>query len=182
MFFGQVAKLLVPGGAFIATTVDCRVMAELAMLSCCGPMAANEPPGGRREIDIKNELGQLLLKIKFDEANWRRLLASPEDLAAAAASGDGEEDENFESAFGVRYNFNLLDEGDDVAAVDAPEWLVPLGRPLQALLARHGLVVAACMNFQEFVHASLNADPALSALMEKMEVISLFTGTHITHY
>jgi len=144
-------------------------MAELAMLSCCGAMAtaANEPPGERKEIDIKNELGQLLLKIKFDDANWRRLLASSEDLA-----GTEDDEDNFESAFGVRYNFNLLDEGEDIAAVDAPEWLVPLGRPLEALLARHGLAVSACMNFQEFAHASLNAEPALSALMEKMEVVN----------
>lgn len=51
--------------------------------------------------------------------------------------------------FGIQYNFSLLDSGD-AAAVDAPEWIVPLGKQLEALAADHGLTVELCQNFHEY--------------------------------
>jgi hypothetical protein len=68
-----------------------------------------------------------------------------------ASSEEEEEEEEERSAYGVQYDFALRDDAA-AAAVNAPEWLVPQGRPLRALAARHGMVLQTAQNFGDFVY------------------------------
>ena len=172
-FFSQVSKLLVSGGVFVATTIDCRVMFEKVMESCCGD---NGEKHDNNTIIMKDALNNQLLKISFDNENWSRILRDPMQISNDIMSRTDEEQEaedaTFRSAFGIKYNYMLSDDGD-MAAVDAPEWLVPLGRPLETLLARHDMSLQACVNFQEFVNSNL--DSQNREMLEKMSVFD-FTG------
>ena len=205
-FFGEVNKLLRPGGIFLASTMDCRVVAHLAARSLCGPVALSAPTttsasAGPKHIEIRNELSRLLVRMQFDEANWSRLLlgsASTSDaMGALHLEDDG--DDIYRDAYGIRYTFTLLDKAGDVnanavggdlsdsgnvddenslSAVNAPEWLVPLGEPLQRLVEKHGLRIDKCANFHEFVADIMGKekDGKLSRLMDKMEVFN-YKGT-----
>jgi hypothetical protein len=63
-----------------------------------------------KEIKIANECGNTVLRIQFpDFGNWKRLTRATTHNHDPA------------SAFGIQYNFQLYDSGED-AAVNAPEW------------------------------------------------------------
>jgi mRNA (guanine-N7-)-methyltransferase len=177
-FFSQLSRLLSPGGVFIATTVDCRVMAEMAADAISGAWSSSSPSmqsTATREINVHNELHQPLLRVSFEESDWDRLLQDP---LAMLAERDGrtdeiqeDEDRTHRSAFGIRYTFNLLD-GDDESksAVNAPEWLVPLGKPLEAILAANSMTLVSCTNFHDLVMTALENQPSQNQQMEKMSV------------
>jgi mRNA (guanine-N7-)-methyltransferase len=165
-FFDNISKHLKPGGVYIATTVDCRTVTDAVMRAEYGPVGSahdgsvsnwDRPTNKsvadvgnasqRRSIAITNLDGDNTMKLEFDQKNWDRVL--------------NRENPDGEDAFGVRYNFRL-DDGtstDDIGdglAVDAPEWLVPLGETLRNFSREYGLELILCQNFQGYVHSSLN--------------------------
>ena len=61
----------------------------------------------------------------------------------------------------MQYNFALFDEATQSAgsaAVDAPEWIVPVGWPLDALAEEFDLHLVKRQNFHEAVREAL-VDP-----------------------
>jgi hypothetical protein len=208
-FFGQIARHLKPGGVFIATTMDCRVVAEAVeeLLYGCfderqsrekmndmltyggisgttqagssgaapatsrsGEGTATVDPfarirevqrqhsvaGQQKVLTYRNDVNSEVLQLKFEDDMWHRLLrlrgdtvtpTSPAGQASASAGVSADADKDDESAYGIKYTFTLHDSEED-AAVDAPEWVVPLGRTLGALAAAHGLRLAEVQNFQ----------------------------------
>lgn len=68
--------------------------------------------------------------------------------------------------FGIEYQFSLFDQppsSDSLsqAAVNAPEWLVPLGQQLQDLARDCGFEVALCENFHQFIDDRLKTNSHL---------------------
>ena len=132
-----------------------------------------------------------MLRISFTDDNWARLLQTPAELAAdvqninavskstdknnnSAAAGTAsaeEEDAKLADAFGIQCNFALLDQADALA-VDAPEWLVPLGKPLELLCARHGLRVQRQDNFHQFLEEGLGA--STDGLVQDLKNLGVF--------
>ncbi|CAM9827871.1 unnamed protein product, partial [Ectocarpus fasciculatus] len=165
-FFENLSRHLEIGGSFIATTMDSRVVADAVQRQEFGPNrshdgtmvvldrngAENTEPriGVERKVKVTNESGKVVMSLDFDKENWDRLINF---------DTNGGEDE-YNNSFGIRYEFMLDDgmtsaDGGDSAAVKAPEWLVPLGRPLEELAKKHDLEVIYCQNFQGFVQSHL---------------------------
>ena len=85
--------------------------------------------------------------MSFESDAWDRMVLPAEEHRSLTERMDRGEDD---WAYGIQYVFQLRDTGD-AAAVNAPEWLVPLGAPLEKLAKEHGLRVALCKNFHEVV-------------------------------
>lgn len=174
-FLQNLSKHLNVGGSFIATTMDCRVVADAAQRKAFGPVGfcdGSKPPLDRngaantearlssdRTVTVTTESGKTVMSLEFDNENWTKLLNF--------GSGENDEDE-FRRSFGIRYDFMLDDgmpgaDGDESAAVKAPEWLVPLGKPLEELARKHNLELIFCQNFQGFVQSHLRKDNMYSA-------------------
>jgi len=56
-----------------------------------------------------------------------------------------------QDSFGLQYNFSLRDN-ETSSAVEAPEWLVPQGRPLEELARNHDLCLIKSQNFHDFFY------------------------------
>ena len=95
-----------------------------------------------------------LCSITFDKAVYDRIMttsATPSpSSASASAGGSAGGSAGVEDLYGLRYSFRLNDDAQsDAAAVDAPEWLVPL--PLIRHLAKKsGLRLVMADNFHDF--------------------------------
>lgn len=69
--------------------------------------------------------------------------------------------------FGLEYQFSLFDQApsrDSLshrAAVNAPEWLVPLGRELNELAEECGFEVILCQNFHQFIDKAFQGSSSL---------------------
>jgi hypothetical protein len=70
---------------------------------------------------------------------------------------DEEEVDEEEDYFGIKYTFSLLDNEDE-AAVDAPEYVVPLSTSFYRLLSDYSLNIYKIQNFHEFVSEKFNND------------------------
>lgn len=223
-FFAQIAAHLKPGGVFIATTMDCRVLAEALgeQLHGCfdeslqhdaaNTLQSNENYAGIaplktsagsaeaaetsedlfariREMHQKhqngdkdqvlsyiNDVGGEVLHIKFDEEHVARLLRRNSSNIASSTtahvlkSSDPYEsedeappppEESEESPYGIQYTFTLHDSLED-AAVDAPEWVVPLGQTLRELAAAHGLRLLETQNFQDILSEMIKNENKLN--------------------
>eukprot|EP01041_Mallomonas_annulata_P004370 gene4370-8698_t len=101
-FFEQVSTLLRPGGLFIATTVDCRVVADLAMRAMDDEDKDGDGLLGlRREIVIRRNStkstdittgngngvrkarGSLLMRMRFDQSSWDCLRPQPVPMSCS---------------------------------------------------------------------------------------------------
>ena len=152
-FFRQVSSNLRLNGVFISTTVDARVVADMCVKL--------DSESSSRDFNYKKDLAihadliediigddvvpsssPLVMNIHFDDNNWKRLL----NISNTSEN---------KNVFGVRYVFTLVDDPAKGNAVDAPEWLVPLGEPLHQLAAAHGLEIELCQNFHDFVHEKM---------------------------
>lgn len=171
-FFRNMSRQLKVGGVFIATTIDARVVAEAAhRVEFGSPVEVangeNDPvdrpqtstsslPHAKRCIRVMRDSEKVVMKLEFNQENWQRLFT----LSGSDSSRDGNE------AFGIRYNFTLddgvdnADEEVESAAVNAPEWLVPLGEPLRQLAREHNMELILCQNFQSFFHSVLGGQNA----------------------
>ena len=218
-FFEQISTHLKPGGVFIATTMDCRVLAEalaeqlhgcfdesqqhcnadnslegninyagVAEPSVVKPSVVGEPSTAaevsangvdlfahikalhKQHQNVKqdqvlsylNDVGGELLHVRFTESNVTRLLKR-NDLHSVDTAGS-------ESPYGIQYTFTLHDSLED-AAVNAPEWVVPLGETLQALAARHGMRLLETQNFQDILSEMLKNESKLTR-MESQHVFN----------
>ena len=163
-FFANMSRHLDIGGSFVATTMDCRVVADAVQRKEFGPNRAEDGTmvvldrngtdnidprvNKERKVQVTNEAGKVVMSLEFDRENWNRLLNFE--------SGD----DNHNSSFGIRYDF-MLDDGivnadsGESAAVKAPEWLVPMGKPMEDLAKKHDLELVFCQNFQGFVQSHL---------------------------
>lgn len=97
-------------------------------------------------MSFTNALGDTLLRISFDaDSGWERLLSTSHTSNITNHNGNNNNNNSNGSGedkgFGIRYTFSLFDkpptgdEGEDQAAVNAPEYIVPLGPALYALAA-----------------------------------------------
>lgn len=129
-------------------------------------------------LEFRNDFGDLLLELSFQPQHWKRLVAHDKTTSSdtnSNGSSDSETNgngrgidgvgggadcvavnsnntrrslEEFTDCFGIEYTFALRDNTEE-AAVNAPEWIVPLGAPLEALAAEHDLEIVSCRNFHE---------------------------------
>jgi SAM-dependent methyltransferase len=161
-FFDEISRNLRAGGYFIATTMDSRVVADWALQQMT---EGNSTHPNKTDDEHEEELciysdnventllpesagGDLVVRMKFEQSQWSRLVKR---LDGSRDSSEATEDDGF----GVRYTFTLYDtppsKESGASAVDAPEWLVPLGQPLEDLAAENGMRVVMCMNFHDFI-------------------------------
>ena len=97
--------------------------------------------------------------MSFESDAWNRMIMSSDQHALCMEHSNRREDD---WAYGIQYVFQLKDTGE-AAAVNAPEWLVPLGDPLKRLALEFGMDVVVCKNFHEIVSGDFDK------------------GTHATH-
>lgn len=105
---------------------------------------------------VSNEAGDTLLRISFRVSDLLRLFSTYQ----SSNEVDDVCEEEWQKAFGIQYNFTLLDEvgpssPSASAAVDAPEWIVPQGWPLRRLANEFNLQVVQRQNFHEVVRAAM---------------------------
>ena len=94
-------------------------------------VGGSTPSRGGRKLGGAGR-GRVLCRVRFEDEVYDRLMSS----SGSGGVGKEVEDEAEElGLYGLRYTFKLMD-GDDAAAVDAPEWLVPLPL-LRRLAGRH---------------------------------------------
>lgn len=97
-------------------------------------------------LQIWNEFDKLLLQINIRDDMLQRLIFQQKQQSI--------EDTQFsplsEDSFGIEYYFQLHDS-DQEAAVDAPEYIVPLNDEFEELLANHQLKLFKVQNFHEFI-------------------------------
>lgn len=176
--FDEISRRLKPGGIFIATTIDCRVVAELLGDLTFGksPLAQGATEGAtdpkklfaamqqrydeqqRREnkdviLEIKNDLGLTILSVTFSEEMCQRLIGT----SATKTSNGSATIAATEDPYGIQYTFTLQDDAKS-SAVNAPEWIVPQGRPLRDLAEAHDMEVLQVTNFQEMIYQQLHMD------------------------
>jgi hypothetical protein len=159
-FLCQINQQLAQHGVVVVTTVDSRVISSLVLKEITE--TRGEPSHGVRSLRIYSDLSaatdpdrekDLVLELTFQEVMWDRMLQkSRTDI----------------DAFGVEYQFRLYDQppssdtlSQQQAAVNAPEWLVPLGRELQDLAEECGLEIILCQNFHQFIDEKMRASPQL---------------------
>ena len=151
-FFSEISRHLAPNGLLIASTMDCRVISKLVTDALCGmsptcidplereqTMAASGTAldkDGTLHITLKNALNNPVLKMSFKESMWQRLLCSSSD--------------NNDDVYGIQYNFVLLDNNNS-SAVEAPEFIVPLGDHLINLARKHKLILKQYLNCNDLV-------------------------------
>ena len=200
-FFAQVGRHLRQGGMFVATTIDCRVIREMIAKQECGAyedglgsglglgcgayedgaaagVKEGEGNGGGavRQLMVKNGLGNKLLTISFAREHWDRMLGGVGEVGSRHATTEhvAAPQDDDDHAYGVQYEFSLFDSADaSQAAVNAPEWLVPLGGPLDRLAARHGLCVQSVENFHQYV-SRREGDRGPGGLGQLMDELSVF--------
>ena len=91
---------------------------------------------------ISNEANNTLLRLSFKVRELRKLFTM------------SNEEKDWQSAYGIQYSFSLFDEaseGSSSAAVDAPEWIVPIGWPLEHLMEEFDLHLVKRQNFHEAI-------------------------------
>ena len=156
-FFQALGRHLRPGGAFIATTVDARVVVELL-----AGLGKEDPATGACVASLRDEEGRELCRLQVDGETYAQLFRPVGSSSTAGVGGQEEEDGGEgegggrDPFCGLRYTFLLRDgtEADGAAdAVNAPEWLIPLPR-LVALAAECGLELEWAQNFHELVMAN----------------------------
>jgi hypothetical protein len=120
-------------------------------LQITSEMEVGDGGGGLQVQGEREKEKGVLMEMEFTQEMWNRLIQK--DSNRQSELSDNINDEN---SFGIRYNFTLLDDsrlfgakGD--SAVEAPEWLVPLGKPLEKLAAEYDLKIELVQNFQKFV-------------------------------
>ncbi len=181
-FFQAVGRHLRPGGTFIATTVDARVVVELL-----AGLGKEDPATGACVASLKDEEGRELCRLQVDAETYGRLFRPVGVGQAEDEEWEPEGAESRGSSFcGLRYTFLLRDGSEEVRgcvvliidcafrlvsypnihissnthtkdgaadAVNAPEWLIPLPR-LVALAGECGLALETAQNFHELVQAN----------------------------
>lgn len=153
----EVSTALSPGGLFLATTIDCTILAEtLLLVRHGGTLPAYltcSTDQGTSKLLYSNDIGHPLLRLSLSEASVHSLL-----------HGDG-------NGIGIEYTFTLLDSSDS-SAVDAPEYIIPQGEVLQTLLAAHGLRLVEAVNFQTLFHRLVDR-PGSAEMMMRMHVLNM---------
>jgi hypothetical protein len=147
-FLHFVSNRLRPGGTFIATTTDARVLVELLM-------GHSEPSkdGETLICDIKDKAGRCLATISFSGDARERILR-PDGVSPDRCS-----------PMGIRYHYTLREEVQGQQAVDAPEWMIPLP-VIKRLAAEAGLRVDSALNFHEFYEKHLGDSNLMRMLNE----------------
>lgn len=164
-FISEVSQSLDENGIFIATTIDSRILALYVMKALYGPANNTDIPvkairnNENLAVIIEDELGHQLLQIKMAMKDAHRLLAMNQEQRKK----DGDDDSLY--CTGIQYTF-ILNDSSDEAAVNAPEWVVPLGLPLNRLLAKHNLTVYKIQNFHDFVEDRMRYPESLQRMID----------------
>jgi SAM-dependent methyltransferase len=100
-------------------------------------------------LQIWNQFSSLLLEIGFKEKMLNRLIFPPKP---SSSNSNSQEDNNNsgDDSFGIQYTFSLHDS-ENAAAVDSPEFIVPLNEDFYSLLAKHNLKMLKMQNFHDFI-------------------------------
>eukprot|EP00602_Paraphysomonas_sp_CaronLab_P013171 CAMPEP_0185042478 /NCGR_PEP_ID=MMETSP1103-20130426/42379_1 /TAXON_ID=36769 /ORGANISM="Paraphysomonas bandaiensis, Strain Caron Lab Isolate" /LENGTH=781 /DNA_ID=CAMNT_0027582563 /DNA_START=146 /DNA_END=2492 /DNA_ORIENTATION=- len=159
-FMREVSTQLHPGSCFIATTIDSRVIVDWALKEASTNGYTDKSDESFRDLKIyadklesSEDAPSLMLRLRFDNSMWQRLVAIPQhENAPFRENATADTD-----PFGLRYTFTLVESPSGkgaenfVSAVDAPEWLVPLGSELENLASSCGMKVVLCQNFHQFI-------------------------------
>lgn len=156
LFFRTIRDLLIPGGYFLATTVDPNVVVQ-HLYRNQGRFDENGNPLPIQFFDEKNRES---CRITFDEASRQRIL-------------NGEYDQEAEP-YGLRYDFLLRDSKEQGEAVNAPEYLVP-NSLLQQLVTMYDMEIVLQTNFHSFVRENMKDSDGIR-VMDRMHVLD-FTGS-----
>jgi hypothetical protein len=176
-FLCQINQQLAQHGVFVVTTVDSRVISSLVLKEVTDGVRA-ESKNGVKSLKIYSDLStpasvtsdsdpgkDLVLELTFQQAMWDRM------IQRSRTESD---------AFGIEYQFRLYDQppssdalSQQQAAVNAPEWLVPLGRELQDLTDECGLEIILCENFHQFIDQKMKTSAQL-------RLVVLLTISHHT--
>jgi hypothetical protein len=166
-FFKEIATHLRENGFYLATTIDCRILTHYLAKVIYGPDTNPNITNERYEhssyeyikglkgyvstsndlfqIKIENEFQKTLLEIEFDEENKDRLFYHHHN------NGQSNKKRKLDAAFGIKYNFKLHDS-ETSAAVNSPEFVVPLNDELTSIIEPYGLKVFEITNFHQFYH------------------------------
>jgi SAM-dependent methyltransferase len=182
-FFAEISRHLSVGGLFVATTIDSRVIVDLAAqaVACDGSGATDHGvkkyktdgssiTNSAKNLHFKDVRGYTLLDIGFDEAHWNKLLLGQASFTALSSGVAGGDDD---WAYGLQYTFQLKDT-NDASAVNAPEWLVPLGAPLERLAARHCMRVKLCKNFHEIASQDFERGSNFTNIRQSLAKFGVF--------
>jgi ubiquinone/menaquinone biosynthesis C-methylase UbiE len=107
------------------------------------------------QINFREDVVDRLLKKQSTLKNGKKRKYHSEEKEENGKSHDDDEEE--EDYFGIKYTFSLLDNEDE-AAVDAPEYIVPLSTSFYRLLSDYSLNIYKIQNFHEFVSEKFNND------------------------
>ena len=167
--FQEVGRLLKPGGRWVVTTVDARVLVGEVL----GNGVLNED--GSRDVSIRDAEGRCVCIVSMDAESCRRIMRPPEVGAPVLAESLGEAGSlraaSIHDLLGLRYTFELRDDPFRAtgAAVNAPEWLAPLPA-IEALAHAAGMKVLRARNFSELFHEAMQVS-SHRALLDKMDVL-----------
>ena len=128
---------------------------------------------------ITNEANNTLLRVSFKVGELKKLFALT-DASSPTVDGD---DGYWESAFGIQYSFSLFESSDtsSSAAVDAPEWIVPVGRPLYNLAEEVDMFLIKKQNFHSAVHEAI-LDPSKKQWYRFFESVPFCFHTILCHH
>ncbi|CAM9120399.1 unnamed protein product [Chrysoparadoxa australica] len=154
-FMSTVGKRLRPGGIFVATTPDARVLMELLM-----GHTRLSASGTELEARIDDETGRNLLRVAFEKDAKNKYLKK--DMAG----------EDQCSPYGIRYVYQLKEEAQGQNAVDAPEWMLPLPQLEEAARAA-GMTVRTALNFHDFYRAEMATQQGMD-LMRRLGVFNRY--------
>lgn len=191
-FLQQLSLHLHPvSGVFVATTVDCRVLAQYLRVVLFGS-SRDLLRFGLRVDQLPSEgfyASSLEERIRFsvvhrDLAVETVLLTLSFTLHHAKRLLQLYNEENSkDDGFGLEYSFTLFDnsrdtsktdaendeEGAGEVAVDAPEWVVPLKPSFLQLLHTHRLSVQRVTNFQRYFADDCARDTAPSDVKKRLK-------------
>lgn len=186
-FFDEVSRCVNRGGRFIASTIDCRVLAlylrtalfgsdadcrALCLERWLGDQKADRGESEEVGFRIVDEDGRLLLLVRLQRLMAQRLLCLDllSDLSQyredSCTSSDVAE-EDWREGFGLQYSFSLFEGDEGETAVNAPEWVVPLNTPFLHLLAQRKLRIRRAQNLQAFFTERAALPASLASLRSK---------------
>lgn len=170
----EISRHLKDHGLYIATTMDCRTLAHYVRKALHGPYPGQEDQGPETipgfSSTIEDEQVKILIKNEFDQALLSiRLSIDMANKLLVRSTDTSEED-----GLGIEYHFSLFDSEIE-AAVDVPEYLVPLGKSFKNMLTENGLKVYKIQNFHEYVNEKLCSASNLP-IAEKMKIWN-FSGS-----
>lgn len=101
-------------------------------------------------VTVENELDDRLLNITISEENFNILRTNYTNFTKNNVEGDFFSDENISNYYGIQYQFQLIDLNHS-EAVNAPEFIVPLGSAFTSLISKYNFDIVLVNNFYDLI-------------------------------